>query len=122
MDILKKYVQRQLAEAGVTIFDETSSLIDMVRYISCNQKNEPKLYNLISYLLNVISFFQGWEALWYINKKFERDDDTQLYISDHKLDSIETGLDCDVYNTFAALYYYYIEKYNLNDDVKALSL
>lgn len=119
--IFKMYLLKKLREVGVNSFDEESSILEIVEYISKIQPDEEKLANLVHYMMGIISDFQGWESVWEINSTFS-EEERELHVHNGLLNKFETGKKCDIYKSFAILYYFFTDSLVLSNHSKKLEL
>lgn len=121
LNTFKNYLIDKLRELGINKFTEEDSILDIVKYITDYQRDEDKLYNLIHYLISTISVMQSWEVLWTLNSDFT-EEERELHVHNGILNKFETGNSCDIYKSFAMIYFYFVDSLILEDDVKKLEL
>lgn len=121
LKVFKSYILEKIRMAGVTLFDEDSDVLEMVRFISNRQEGKATFHLIVNYILSIISGFQGWEVVWEINNTFAKEE-RELQVHSGLLNKFETGNDCDEYKSFAMLYCFFTDSLVKIDDVKQLEL
>lgn len=117
-DTFRLYLLGKIRKVGIFSFNEKSEVLEMIKFIADRQDDEG-LYVLVHYLLSIISSFQGWEVVWELNNDFDVDE-REIQVHTGILNKFETGKRCDVYKSFAILYYFFTDSLVLEDDVKRL--
>lgn len=117
----KEYLLGKINEAGITLFNEDSGVLEMVKFICDRQEDKERLYVIVNYMLSIISSFQKWEVVWEICSEFSKEE-RELQVHSGLLNKFATGKESDVYKSFAMLYCFFTDSLVLESDVKKLEI